>query len=303
MQPGLRRLADGAPQLTPSVQRIRDRARHLNEKLAVLRAFPEEALCAEPGFDARPALDALSAQAAREHPAQWADDGRRWHASALGWSLDRGGTPHDEGSVWPEVGDCLWRLAPAWRLPALLSLAFAEDFAIVDGAAARVPWIAVALPSSWAPREKVGRTFAEIHAPVADNRLLIGASAHLMRLACAEPRWERFVWSVTPHPRLHALPRHLDPAGWRHALESASLPELAWFRCERQTFLPVPERREAIFMIQVDVRPLAEMIDRAERAARLHAAIASMSDAVIAYRALGAVREPLLEWLAQRAAA
>lgn len=302
MQPGLRRLADGACQLTPAVQPIRDRARHLNEKLAVLRAFADDALCAVPDFDPVPALAVLSAQAAREHPSHWYDDGGRWHARALGWSVDVGGAARDESGVWPEVGDCPHRLAPSWRRAALLALAFIEDFAIVDVAAGRVPWLAVALPSAWSPREKVGRTFAEIHAPVADKRLLMAAGGALLRLACTEPRWERFVWTVTPHPRLHALPCHLDPAGWQYALDAGALPTLAWFRTERQTFVPLPDQGQALFLIQVDVRPLAAVIDSATRAARLHAAIGSMSDAVIAYRGLGAIREPLLRWLATQAA-
>jgi hypothetical protein len=39
-----------------------------------------------------------------------------------------------------------------------------------------IPWLAVALPSHWAPEQKVGRSFAEVHAPVADNRLITGQS-------------------------------------------------------------------------------------------------------------------------------
>jgi hypothetical protein len=46
----------------------------------------------------------------------------------------------------------------AWRLPALLALAFAEDIAIVDAADATVPWMAVALPSHWAPETRSGAT-------------------------------------------------------------------------------------------------------------------------------------------------
>ena len=33
----------------------------------------------------------------------------------------------------------------------LLCLALAEDFAVVDGANGTLPWLAVALPSGWAP--------------------------------------------------------------------------------------------------------------------------------------------------------
>jgi hypothetical protein len=50
------------------------------------------------------------------------------------------------------------------------------------------------------------------------------------------------------------------------------------------------------------VQPLAQAIDSADKAARLHAAIASMSQAVLAYRNLVAVRTPLLRWLEMRMA-
>ena len=52
MQPGLRRLAPGSPQLTPN--HLGDPA--LAAKLEVLRAHADEALVAVPGFDAGPAL-------------------------------------------------------------------------------------------------------------------------------------------------------------------------------------------------------------------------------------------------------
>jgi hypothetical protein len=85
MQPGLRKLAEGSVQFTPT-----DPASpHLREKLAVLRSQPEQALQTEAGFDALPALHAAMRQAAREHPAalDLSADGRLV-AHALGWSAD-----------------------------------------------------------------------------------------------------------------------------------------------------------------------------------------------------------------------
>ena len=58
-----------------------------------------------------------------------------------------------------------------------------------------------------------------------------------------------------------------------------------------------------ILAIHVEVQPLAQVIDSAERARRLHDAIASMSPAVLAYRSLSVPRERLLAWLARRATA
>jgi hypothetical protein len=198
-----------------------------------------------------------------------------------------------------EVPRCLLGLAPAWRLAALLSLAFAEDFAIVEVAGGRIPWLAVALPSFWAPAEKVGRPFTEVHAPVADNAALLRAADALIALVTGPGRWERFVWTVTPHPRLHAHPAHVDPKGWPADIAEA-LPAGAWWRTERQTFIPLPQRGQAVFTILVEVQPLARSIGHGAQAATLHDALASMSPAVLAYRSLQDVRDPLLHWLAQQ---
>jgi hypothetical protein len=64
----------------------------------------------------------------------------------------------------------------------------------------------------------------------------------------------------------------------------------------------MPALEQAVFTIHVEVQALADAITTPGRARALHAAIASMSPAVLAYRNLAAVREPLLHWLAARAA-
>ncbi|MCW5613063.1 MAG: DUF3445 domain-containing protein [Rubrivivax sp.] len=297
MQPGLRRLAPGSPQLTP----LAPGSRHQREKLAVLSAFwPQALLCAE-GFDPAPAQHALAAFAAGEQPEAWHWDGRRAQALRLATAVDTDGrveqTAPGRFGLGDEVARCLRGLPARWRLAALLSLAFAEDIAVVDGASGTLPWLAVALPSHWAPEAKVGRHFAEVHAPVADNALLLKAAESLVKLVTGPERWERFVWNVTDQPRLHAHPDRTDRDRWRHTPV-----ERAWWRTERQTFVPLPALGQAVFTIQVDVQPLAQALTTRARARALHDAIASMSPAVLAYRGLQPVREPLLAWLAGRAA-
>ena len=304
MQPGLRRMADAALHLTP----VGPGSRHQREKLAVLSALPQQALQAVPGFDARPALHALAAHAAREHPAVLRWDGERASAPALGVAV-QGALVDDLASgsfgLGDEIGRCLRSLAPEWRLAGLLCLAFVEDFALVDADSGSLPWLAVALPSHWAPQDKIGRHFREVHAPVADNALLLRASDHLMRMVCGPERWERFVWNVTRHPRLSAHPANIDHAPWAaDAFDTALVdaqPPQAWWRTERQTFIALPDKAQAVFTIHVEVQPLDSAIDSADKAARLHDAIASMSAEVLAYRSLSAVREPLLAWLSRRA--
>ena len=302
MQPGLRRLAPGQPQLTP----LAPGSRAQREKLAVLSAFPAHALVCRAGFDETPALHALAAHAAAEHPAAFTWDGQDASAPQLGIAVANDEVqPLASGAfgLGDELTRCLHGLPAGWRLAGLLCLTFLEDFAVVDGASASIPWIAVCLPSHWAPEDKVGRHFAEVHEPVADNAVLLRAGEHLMRIVCAPERWERFVWNVSRHPRLNAHPALADPAPWSaDAFANAAAPR-AWFRSERQTFIPLPKQLQAVFTIAVDVLPLAQAIDSPARAQRLHDAVASMSEAVLAYRSLSAVREPLLAWLAARAAA
>lgn len=303
MQPGLRRMPPGAVHLSP----LAPGSRHQREKLAVLSAFAGQALLQREGFDAGPALRALARHAALEHPQAFAWDGRRAEALALSTAVEGdevAQTAPGRFGLGDEVARCLRGLPAGWRLAGLIALAFAEDFAIVDARDGTVPWLAVTLPSHWAPEDKVGRHFAAVHAPVADNALLLRASDSLVRLvsgADAGARWERFVWTVTDHPRLHAHPARVAHPRW---LDTPV--ERAWWRTERQTFIPLPEAADgpqAIFTIEIDVQPLAVAVADPARAGALHAAIASMSEAVLAYRGLTGVRDPLLAWLAARAVA
>jgi hypothetical protein len=296
MQPGLRRLAPGAAQLTP----LAAGSRHQREKLAVLSAFHAQALCAVPGFDATPAQHALCAHAAAEHARFWSWDGTTAVAHALGVAVDgQGRIDQRTGGTFglgDEIARCLHGLPEPWRLTGLLSLAFAEDVAVVDGATGCIPWLAVTLPSHWAPENKLGRHFSEVHAPVADNPLLLKAAPGLLRVMTGAERWERFVWNVTDQPRLHAHPARVGAPRWQHTTI-----EQAWWRTERQTFIAVPGQQQAVFTIAVDVQRLADALPTPQHAARLHEAIATMSPAVLDYRNLAGVRGALLAWLAARA--
>jgi hypothetical protein len=297
MQPGLRRLAEGAQQLHPNARA----SRHLLEKLQALATPAPTALQCAAGYDPQPGLDTLAAHAATEHPAAFGWDGETASAYRLGWAVCGDALRPIGSEPDPETGTCLAQLPPHWRQAGLLSLAFAEDFALIDAGTATIPWLAVALPSHWAPEHKVGRHFAQVHAPVADNRVLLAAGDALARLVSAPARWERFVWTVTPRPTLNAHPA-LPAMHWQ-ATDADGMAAQAWWRTERQTFIPASDGRLAVFTILVDTQPLAQAIHTAERAQRLHDAIATMSPAVLQYRNLDAVRDPLLNWLARRAAA
>jgi hypothetical protein len=302
MQPGLRRMAPGAAHLTP----LAPGSRHQREKLAVLSAFAAEALVAAEGEAPDGPARALAAHAAAEHPQHLQWDGQRATAPALACALDADtGTLHNLApgafGLGDEITRCLALLPPQWRLAGLLCLAFAEDFALLRAPQGTLPWLAVCLPSHWAPLDKVGRPFAAVHAPVADNALLLQAAQALVATVTGPQRWERFVWNVTPHPRLHAHPARVPAERWALGRAQPSFdPAAAWFRSEHQTFVPLGDG-QALFTIGVQVQPLHEALAVPGRAARLAEAVAGMSPAVLAYRGLDAVHAPLLAWLQAQA--
>ena len=184
------------------------------------------------------------------------------------------------------------------RIP--LELAFEEDLAVLDGATGTLPWLCVCVPSHWAPEDKLGLPLSAVHAPVADGALLQAANAQLVALATGGECWERFVWTVTPSPRHDQHPARHARTPWP---EAGRVAEESYLRAERQTFFPVGRgTRQSVFTIRVMLQPLAQAVDTAEKARRLHDALASMTPAVLAYKSLAEAREPLLRWLAPRAA-
>ena len=296
MQPGLRRVPAGTSQLTPSLPG----GRHLREKGAVLAAFADQALVAVPGFDVRGLLSTLAGEAATsESPAFVQDDFDQFRAPLLRWAVREGEVTGDGDAG---IGRLLRSLPEARRATALLCLAFEQDFALIDGDDTTIPWLAVCLPSRWAPEEKVGRRFAEVHAPVADSELLIAASERLARLVTGSERWERSVWTISPEGRLDQHPARPGSC-WPSGDATTDVGAQAHFRHELQTFIPVPGRRQAVFTIRVDSTPLAQALHRRDDALRVHAALASMTPEVLAYRGLDRVRDGLLTWLADHAAA
>lgn len=183
--------------------------------------------------------------------------------------------------------------------PEPLELAFEEDFAILDGRDGTLPWLCVCVPSHWAPEDKVGLPFAAVHAPVADNGALLAAGAQLVQLVTGGERFERFVWTLSPSGRHDQHPRRHPREPWPATDDPADFAQRCFLRMERQTFLPVPQApRQAVFTIRVMLEPLPETVRTRADAQRLHDALASMTDAVLAYKGLAPARERVLAWLA-----
>lgn len=176
-------------------------------------------------------------------------------------------------------------------------LAWEEDFAVLDGTTGTLPWICACVPSHWAPEEKVGLSFAALHAPVADAQAILAASEHLVKLATSG-RWERHVWTVSPSPRHDQHPHRHERASWPATDDAHAFASACWFRTERQTFFPVGEgTRQAVFTIRVMLEPLPVFAAPPATARRLRDSLASMTPAVLAYKGLAPARDRLVRWL------
>lgn len=164
-----------------------------------------------------------------------------------------------------------------------------EDFVILkqDGDALRTEYLSVCFPSRWDPREKLGLDFASIHAPVADNQMLVTAGPNLMTMAFMKQPMLRHVWLIVPAASLDQHPEK-NQAWWNEVLADSSplLPRL-FFRIERQTTWPLPYLQRAVFFIRLMMSPLLDVLNTVpERAAELAASLRSMTPAIVAYRGM-----------------
>jgi dimethylamine monooxygenase subunit A len=185
------------------------------------------------------------------------------------------GSKVDRGSAAPTPSDVARQLQ--------------EDFVILkhEGDSLRTEYLSVCFPSRWDPREKLGLDFSQIHAPVADNQMLLAAGSSIMAMAFMKQPMLRHVWLVVPSASLAQHPDQNDYS-WTETLRDPAplLPRL-FFRVERQTTWPLPQFKRAVFFIRVMMSPLADVLRVAPaRAHELAHALRSMSPAVVAYRGM-----------------
>lgn len=201
----------------------------------------------------------------------------------------------DHPSARPLV-PALAALSPGARALAAVSLGLQEDLALMGYPEAGAPsasldalGLSVVFPSGWDPAEKLGQGLGAIHGPVADGEALRRASANLARAMVEKGPFERHVWTLTADAALARWPGDPRPAAVPHA-DPATL----FFRCERQVTVPLPRAGASLFLIRVHVAPLGEVCADPQRRSRLVASLRSMSESVVAYKGIAAIREQVL---------
>lgn len=176
-----------------------------------------------------------------------------------------------------------------------------EDLAVIvaDAQGDRICAIHLCFPNHWAPRDKIGRSFHTIHAPVPGMAPVNRKAAQLVAGMIHKGPFVRFAWGLATDARLNhhpAAPRGEDPGRWAGRCFDAAHPRL-YLRVERQTSVGFPEVNAALFTIRTYFYPVAALRRERDTCTALLAAIESMSDAQLAYKGLARDRTAILAWL------
>jgi len=159
---------------------------------------------------------------------------------------------------------------------------YQEDFVVfapdVKGRLS-IQMASVCFPSGWNPTEKVNKTFAEIHEPVADNEMIMKAADHIATMITQKGPFIRSVWTVTNSADLNRHPSNKKP--WTdEKLENM------WYRAERQVTVPLGDT--ALFFIRTYTVPLLSVDIE-----KIRQSVYSMSNEILGYKDLHHVMEIL----------
>ncbi|MBY0334269.1 MAG: DUF3445 domain-containing protein [Acetobacteraceae bacterium] len=248
---------------------------------ALLAARHAEVFAAQPGSEAMRAetLALLADHLATHHPAWFRRDG---------------------GALRNALTDERWDLAA----PPLDPLEIAgrlvqEDLCLIcpDPAGPVLEAAVLCAPSRWRLAEKIGRPLLAVHAPVPLYAERLGAAVDRFMGAIQPGRVAlRLNWSVVDDPALFQ-PWGRERSAGHAAITPGNAAERLHLRVERQTFRRLTASGAVVFGIRVHSTPLARVVAVPGAAARLAAAVRALPAGMLAYKALGGVREALLSCL------
>ncbi|MFC4425677.1 heme-dependent oxidative N-demethylase subunit alpha family protein [Deinococcus navajonensis] len=226
-------------------------------------------------------------------------DGRTLRNEFLGWAAD----------LEPRWGGvtCLQRFAAPLAalvgttepLNALdfLGLNMQEDLALIARGTGG-DWVAathVLSPQHWDPRDKLGRDFVAVHAPVAGSGPMNATAPRLVDAVINRGPFVRFAWGLSLGDGLDHHPAAPPDADRQPG--TAFDPDLTFLRVERQTLTGFAAAQGALFTIRPLTTPLREAVAVPGYAAVLAQALRSMTPEQVRYKGLGTLLPGLLPWL------
>ncbi len=163
---------------------------------------------------------------------------------------------------------------------------FEEDVAIMHKGILSA--ICFCFPSNWVPREGLGKTLAELHAPVADGDVLRRMSPKLSTTMADSSlgSFLRYVWTITKVPNLSCHPDIVQ----QYKSESVDFNSL-YFRVEKQTTMPFSDNNTSLFFVNVEVVPLSKVWYNYKDL--IKQSLNSMSESIIEYKNLKEIKTVL----------
>jgi hypothetical protein len=178
-----------------------------------------------------------------------------------------------------------------------------EDFCLLQKGPSgyRLTAAVLCFPVHWRLRDKLGRPLDVIHAPVPGFALRLAGPVERFFAAIQAPRpvW-RVNWSLVGTDALYLPP---EAGGRARAVSPTQAGEQRWLRVERPTQRRQPESGAVVFGIRTNVERLAAVTATPAIARALALRIREMPPATATYKGIAPIREPLLAYLEQRAAA
>jgi hypothetical protein len=182
------------------------------------------------------------------------------------------------------------------------SLRTQEDWCLLDGFGGEVPLLVagcVCFPTRWILADKLGRSAAAIHGPVAfyDQQLAAPVDRFLGRLRVGAPVW-RANWNLVDDDAL--CQAYLPEPGRRLGCTPNNVADLVHLRVERQTLRRLPASGAIAFGIGVHQEPLRALETAPEELSRLLSAIRALPPETFSYKGLAAFWPELEAWLMSR---
>lgn len=210
---------------------------------------------------------------------------------------------HAETTLTARADTYLQRFAqsPTWmRLWHVLSLAVSEDIVILRGPVGEMPDVLellhVCFPSAWAPRQKVGLHFSDVHRPVAHSENLLRTHKQLVKAMTQGGPFIRYTWGIYPDAQLCCNPEIYRPTYPLPTSKDDALAH-AFLRAERQSLASFPEQGRALFTIRTFLQAASRVAQDAYRREKLISALESMDEESMQYKNLMGRRDLLVEGL------
>ncbi len=160
----------------------------------------------------------------------------------------------------------------------------------------------VAAPNRWDLRSKIGRTMAEVHAPVAQlNEQLAGPIDAFFSRLRPERSWWRLGWGLLATDELYLpLDGTAPPMPPMPQLGDPDVADRLFLRVERETLRRFPRTGAVLFTIGTTIRPLSHLAGRPDDAQRLAQALAAFPHDVADYKGVVTLRDAATEVLSAR---